>query len=119
MHSWIVKIGDREGKLGLEKEGTPYLVKQGKRIVTLKISRGQADSKSIILGESALERATYQKVKADEKAAKLAGKGKYSDTNEKERLKVIKDAEVRLEEAIDSLTTQEGAQTLLPSMTSS
>ena len=109
--SWIVKIGDREGKLGLEKEGTPYLTKQGKRIVSLKLSRGQAESKSIILGESALERATYQKVKADEKAAKLAGKGKYSDTNEKERLKVIREAEVRLEEAIDSLTTQEGAQT--------
>ena len=22
---WIVKIGDREGEIGLEKEGTPYL----------------------------------------------------------------------------------------------
>jgi hypothetical protein len=107
---WIVKIGDQEGSLGLEKEGTPYLTKQGKRVRTSKISRGQAESKSIILGESALEGATYQKVKAEEKAAKLAGKGKYSSTNEKERLKIIREAELRLEEAIDSLTTQGGAQ---------
>ena len=97
--------------MGLEKEGTPYLTKQGKRIVSLKLSRGQAESKSIILGESALERATYQKVKADEKAAKPQARVSILTPTRRKGLRLLGEAEVWLEEAIDSLTTQEGAQT--------
>jgi hypothetical protein len=104
---WILKVGDKVGTLGLEEEGTPYLRKGKRGVATAKISRAQASSRSIILGESALEQATYAKVKASEKAAKLAGKGKYSASNESKRKAILDKAEKDLDEAIDRLTYNE------------
>lgn len=100
---WVVQIGDREGQLGLEREGTVYLQKRGKSYTQSKLSRKQVGSRSIILGESDLERATYEKVKADEKASKLVGKAKYAASNEKKVNKIKAEAEAKLAEAIDQL----------------
>jgi hypothetical protein len=81
---WKVKIGGREGTLGLESGSSTYLVrdKKGRIIRTKKgarLGRLGAKAKGMILGEADLERATYAKVQADEKASKLYGKAKSTE----------------------------------------
>lgn len=102
---WTFKIGDREGILGVERSGTPYLsrLKNGK-VVKARISSKQSSSKSIILGESALDIASYNKRKEREKAVNLLGKAKTANKNNDEAEKIIDEAEKKLKEALYSLT---------------
>lgn len=102
---WTFKINGREGTLGLEKENSPYLRKlKNGRVVTSRISKKQTKSKSIILGESALERAASIKRSAREKASKLLGKGKLASTNEAKAKRILDSAEKEFKKALGDLT---------------
>lgn len=110
---WKIKIGDQEGVLGLEKEGTQYLRRDNRgRYSYSKLSRRTISQRNVILGESALEKATYEKVKADERASKLAGKSKYASGTRIDEAKQIRETAQRtLEEAIEQLRSPPGSTT--------
>jgi hypothetical protein len=110
---WTVKIGDQIGTLGLEKEGTTYLRKAGRKPSFGKLSRKQIQQQSVILGESALETATFKKTRADQKASQLAGRSKYATGSRIDQAESIREAAQRdLEQEIESLRSPEGSTTM-------
>tara|TARA_A100001015_G_scaffold292271_1_gene367434 strand:+ start:10 stop:4179 length:4170 start_codon:yes stop_codon:yes gene_type:complete len=108
---WILKIEDKEVELGLEAKDQPYLRRsKNGRVTRSKISKNQANSRKIILGESALEMAVYNKNKAREKASKLLGKGKFSTSKSEKANKILDQAQKRMNEAIQSLALEGSSQ---------
>lgn len=103
---WKVKIGGREGTLGVEPSSAQYLKRDKKgRVIRGRGQLGRVGRRgsSMILGESALERATYAKVQTDEKASELSGKAKTAkDASKAEDIR--RQGAQQLQQALEDLT---------------
>lgn len=107
---WKVKIGEREGTLGVEPSSAQYLRRDKKgRVIRGRGQLGKVGRRGakMILGESALERATYAKVQSDEEASALSGKAKTAQDAQKAEAQREKGAK-QLQQALEDLTVGAG-----------